>query len=49
MEKPEVQVVRFESSVELASCPTLCEFHCGSQNPGCQGVCMSDSCPQQID
>lgn len=49
MDKPEVQVVRFEGHVELASCTTLCELQCGSENPGCQGVCMLETCPSEVD
>lgn len=47
MEKPEVQVVRFDSSVDASinSCETLCTYQCGSHNPGCDGVCVGETCP----
>lgn len=48
MEKPEIQVLRFDSSVEtLASCGTHCDYQCGSQTPGCDAVCTSESCITQ--
>lgn len=45
MIKPEYEVIRFDNTMSsLSSCDTLCEYQCGSENPGCQGVCVSEAC-----
>ena len=50
MFKPEYQVLRFSNDVSTnPSCPNYCEYQCGSINPGCDGVCASESCPEEVD
>ena len=53
MMKPEYQVIRFDNSIATATdpsgnpCGTYCEYQCGSENPGCQGVCVGEACQYQ--
>lgn len=56
MVKPEYQVIRFESSVVTGDytdsgrwCETYCKYQCGSQDPGCQGVCVGEIDPCNLD
>lgn len=48
MIKPEYEVIKFDSTMSATtSCPEYCEYQCGSESPGCQGVCMGEACPDQ--
>jgi hypothetical protein len=47
MVKPVVQVIRFDNSNIVNSCNPECTYQCGSDNPGCQGVCVGEACPSE--
>lgn len=50
MIKPVYEIIRFDDSITAASNSSEpCPYQCGSDNPGCQGVCLGDSsgCPQE--